>query len=155
MAIQFFGSNTAEIDQQLDADLATMPFVEREDAPGKAREYPIGTVARVRSHGRTFYYVAMARLNDNGTAGSTVREVEDALSTLWAFITEFGELKEIAIPIVGTVAAGSRFHARKWLSGSRSLSLMHPGRSSSPIISQSLFAPRTPRIFGRLAKLSA
>jgi len=113
MAIQFFGSNTAEIDQQLDADLATMPFVEREDAPGKAREYPIGTVARVRSHGRTFYYVAMARLNDNGTAGSTVREVEDALSTLWAFITEFGELKEIAIPIVGTGRGRIAFPRKK------------------------------------------
>ena len=102
VATKFFGSNTDAIDEQLEAELANVEFEERADAPGKKREYPIGTVARVKSHGRTFYFVAMARLNENGTASSTVREVEDALSSLWAYVTEFGELRDIAVPIVGT-----------------------------------------------------
>lgn len=102
VAVRFFGSNTAVIDGQLDQELADVPFEERPDAPGKKREYPIGTVARVRADGRTFYFVAMARLNANGTASSTLREVEDALDVLWAYITEFGELKDLAIPLIGT-----------------------------------------------------
>lgn len=102
VATRFFGSNTAEIDKQLEAELATVPFVERVDAPGKPREYPFGTVARVKGYGRTFYFVAMARLNESGTASTTVRDVEDALGTLWAFIRDFGELRDVAIPLVGT-----------------------------------------------------
>lgn len=113
VATRFFGSNTAEIDHQLDAELASVPFVERQHAPGKRREYPIGTVARVRSHGRTFYFVAMARLNDSGTASTSLRDVEDALSTLWNYIIEFGELKNLSIPLVGTGRGRTGFPRKK------------------------------------------
>jgi hypothetical protein len=113
VATRFFGSNTSEIDQQLDAELTSVPFTERPDAPGKKREYPIGTVARVKGYGRTFYFVAMARLNDSGTASTTVRDVEDSLSTLWVFIRDFGELREIAIPLVGTGRGRIGFSRKK------------------------------------------
>jgi len=102
VATRFFQANTDEIDRQLNIDLARAHGTLRPDAPGKAMEYPIGTVARVKAHGRTFYFVAMSRLNAQGTAGATLREVEDALSSLWMFILTHGELKNLSVPLMGT-----------------------------------------------------
>lgn len=102
VATQFFQSNTDEIDQQLQRELANDPAQQRDDAPGKKLEYPIGTVARVRSHGRIFYFVAMARLSANGTASSSLRDVEDALDALWVYIVGHGELRNLSIPLMGT-----------------------------------------------------
>lgn len=102
VATRFFNSNTEDIDAQLSKELAGFESVERPNAPGKAAEYPIGTVARVRSHGRTFYFVAMSRMSDDGTASSSLRDVEDALAALWGFIVERGELKALSIPVMGT-----------------------------------------------------
>jgi len=102
VAVKFFQSNTEEIDRQIESELANASSQQREDAPGKKREYPIGTVARVRSHGRIFYFVAMARLNANGTASSTIRDVEDALESLWKFIISHGELRSLSVPLIGT-----------------------------------------------------
>lgn len=112
VANKFFQSNTNEIDKQLDAELAGIKFVERNGAPRKKREYPIGTVARVRSHGRIFYFVAMSRLNNQGTASSTLRDVEDALAKLWVYIANHGELQSLSIPLIGT-ARGRTGYPRK------------------------------------------
>lgn len=102
VATRFFNANTAEIDRQLSLDLATAPGVPRPNAPGKNMEYPIGTVARVKSHSRTFYFVAMSRLNDQGNASSTLREIEDALEATWKFIRNNGDLRPLSIPLMGT-----------------------------------------------------
>lgn len=102
LAAKLFGSNTAEIDRQLDEALKGVKFKDRPNAPGKKREYPIGTVAPVKLPGRTFYFVAMSRLNDQGNAKSTLREIEEALESLWHFIAHRGELRDVAIPLMGT-----------------------------------------------------
>jgi len=102
VATRFFQSNTDEIDMQLQADLSKAKGTARADAPGKNVEYPIGTVARVKGHGRTFYFLAMSRLNAQGTASTSIREVEDALSSLWTFILTHGELKDLSVPLMGT-----------------------------------------------------
>jgi Domain of unknown function (DUF6430) len=102
VATRFFQSNTDEIDKQLEIDLAYANGKPRANAPGKGIEYPIGTVARVKGHGRTFYFVAMSRLNAQGTASATIREVEDALASLWSFILTHGELKDLSVPLMGT-----------------------------------------------------
>ncbi|RWE29166.1 MAG: hypothetical protein EOS78_30635 [Mesorhizobium sp.] len=102
VATRFFQANTEEIDRQLKIDLAKANGRPRADAPGKKVEYPIGTVARVKAHGRTFYFVAMSRLNAEGTASASLREVEDALSSLWAFILTHGELRNLSVPLMGT-----------------------------------------------------
>ncbi|MBY5751789.1 macro domain-containing protein [Rhizobium leguminosarum] len=102
VATRFFNANTAEIDRQLELDLAQILSVERQDAKGKKLEYPIGTVARVKSHNRTFYFVAMSRLNANGNAISLPREVEDALEATWKFVQTSGNLRDLSIPVMGT-----------------------------------------------------
>jgi Domain of unknown function (DUF6430) len=102
VANRFFQSNTDEIDKQLESELANASAHQREDARGKKLEYPIGTVARVRSHGRIFYFVAMSRLSTNGTASSSLRDVEDALEKLWVYIVSHGELRNLSVPLMGT-----------------------------------------------------
>jgi hypothetical protein len=102
VATRFFNANTAEIDRQLGVDLAAANGTARSDAPGKVTEYPIGTVARVKSHNRTFYFVAMSRLNAQGNASASPREIEDALDATWSFIRASGNLRDISIPLMGT-----------------------------------------------------
>jgi hypothetical protein len=102
VANRFFRANTAEIDQQLQSELANIPSEERPDAPGKKLEYPMGTVARVRSHDRIFYFLAMSRMSADGTASSSLRDVEDALDELWKYVAEKGELRDLSIPVLGT-----------------------------------------------------
>lgn len=102
VATKFFNANTSEIDRQLGLDLAAASGVSRVNAPGKKIEYPIGTVARVTSHSRTFYFVAMSRLNDQGNASSSPREIEDALEATWKFVRTTGNLRDLSIPLMGT-----------------------------------------------------
>jgi len=101
LAINIFRGNTAEIDRQLDLDLLKVASTDRVKK-GKQREYPIGTVARVKVPEKTFYFVAMAHLNEHLTSVSSVRIVEDALLGLWRFVKDQGELKPIAISVMGT-----------------------------------------------------
>lgn len=102
LALKVFQSNTDEIDQQLDAGLRNTPYTDRADAPGKTREYAIGTVAKVGVPGKNYYFVAMSRLNEHGTAKSTVRGVEDALDGVWKFVADQGELRTLVLPLMGT-----------------------------------------------------
>ena len=102
VATRFFNANTVEIDRQIALDLAAVNGTQRADAPGKQTEYPIGTVARVTSHNRTFYFVAMSRLNAQGTASSTVRDIEDALEAMWSFVRSRGSVRDLSIPLMGT-----------------------------------------------------
>lgn len=102
VATRFFNANTVEIDRQLQLELANVQGEVRNDAPCKQTEYPIGTVARVKSHNRTFYFVAMSRLNAQGTAGATPREIEDALEATWKFVRTSGSIRDLSIPLMGT-----------------------------------------------------
>lgn len=102
LASRFFAGQTAEIDRQIDASLQDEPFKMAENRPGKKKEYPIGTVARISAHGRNFYLVAMAHLNENRTAYSDVRIIEEALERLWQNMANKGEFGDIVMPAMGT-----------------------------------------------------
>lgn len=102
LALKFFQGNTAEIDRQLAIGLNGLSFTTNGSAPGKKQEYPIGTVVKVTAGTKTFYFLAMSRLNAHGTASSTLRDVEDALEGLWQFIANQGNLRDVAVPLIGT-----------------------------------------------------
>lgn len=102
MAHRFFNSNTAEIDKQLDESLKDTRAYDHPKGPGKKMRYPMGTVAKVTGHGKMFFFVAMAELNENGNAQSSVQGIDAALEGLWSFIAKNGELGDIAIPVMGT-----------------------------------------------------
>lgn len=64
--------------------------------------YPMGTTIPVNTHGKTFYFVAMAELNEQGTASTTPQSVEKAMDGLWRYVRESGELQELVVPVIGT-----------------------------------------------------
>ncbi len=64
--------------------------------------YPMGTTVPVNTHGKTFYFTAMAALNDDGNASTTIPDVKKALNGLWEYVRRAGELQELAVPVIGT-----------------------------------------------------
>lgn len=77
--------------------------------------YPIGTTIPITTHGKTFYFMAMAQLNENGNASTTLHEVKKALDSLWSYVREAGELQELAIPVIGTGRGRLRTSRRKMI----------------------------------------
>jgi Thoeris protein ThsA, Macro domain len=64
--------------------------------------YPMGTTVPIHTHGKTFYFTAMATMGKNGNASSTITDIKNALNGLWKFVREKGELQELAVPVIGT-----------------------------------------------------
>jgi hypothetical protein len=102
LALQFFAGQTADIDRQIAESLDGIHYRENPDRPGKHKEYPIGTIARVSANGRNFYLLAMSHLNKNGTAYSDTTILDDALEHLWANMASRAEFGDIVIPAIGS-----------------------------------------------------
>jgi hypothetical protein len=102
LALQFFGGQTGDIDRQIAESLDGIHYRENPDRPGKHKEYPIGTIARVSAYGRNFYLLAMSHLNKNGTAHSDTKILDDALEHLWANMASRAEFGDIVIPAIGS-----------------------------------------------------
>lgn len=102
LATHFFNGQTAEIDRQIEESLAREKYIEVDGKPGKRKQYPLGTVARVSAHGKNFYFVAMSHINSEGTAHSTSRMLDEALEGLWKNMARKGELGDIIMPLMGT-----------------------------------------------------
>ena len=77
--------------------------------------YKLGTTIPVTTHGKTFYFVAMAELNEQGTASSTPEGVEQAMRGLWSYVRESGELQELAVPIIGTARGRLKIPRKKMI----------------------------------------
>ena len=102
LATSYFNGQTAEIDRQIDLSLAKENFIVNEKRPGKKKEYPIGTVARVNSHNKSFYLVAMSHMDENRNAQSDLKMVDEALGKLWLNLASKAEVGDIVMPLMGT-----------------------------------------------------
>ncbi|MDP9628731.1 UNVERIFIED_ORG: hypothetical protein J2W85_000779 [Ensifer adhaerens] len=102
LAFRYFNSNTAEMDRQISDSLKGVESTEHPLGRGKKKRYPIGTIAKLQAHGKTFFFIAMSELNEDGNARSSVRMVDEAVEALWVYIAERGELADVAMPIIGT-----------------------------------------------------
>jgi hypothetical protein len=102
LATNYFNGQTTEIDRQIELSLAKESFIINEKRPGKKREYPIGTVARVRSHNKNFYFVAMSHMDENRNAHSDLKMVDRALEKLWVNLASKAEVGDIVMPLIGT-----------------------------------------------------
>jgi len=90
---RYFTGNQTELIQQINQGVAEL----EESAP-----YPIGTTIPVTTHGKTFYFTAMANLNEQGNAYTTREYVKSSLNGLWKHVRKSGELQELAVPVIGT-----------------------------------------------------
>ena len=77
--------------------------------------YPMGTTVPVNTHGKTFYFVAMAELNKQGTASTTPHAVEQAMYGLWKYVRESGELQELVVPVIGTARGRIKIPRKKMI----------------------------------------
>jgi hypothetical protein len=64
--------------------------------------FPMGTTVTINTHGKTFYFTAMADLNDQGNAFTSQENIIKALDGLWNHIRDCGELQDIVLPAIGT-----------------------------------------------------
>lgn len=101
-ATNFFNGQTKEIDRQIEESLAREKFVEVDNKPGKKKQYPLGTVVCISTHGKNFYLVAMSHINSEGTAYSNVRMLDEALEGLWFNMARKGEFGDMIMPLIGT-----------------------------------------------------
>jgi hypothetical protein len=101
VVIRFFDGKTEELDKQIRKSLTGLEYTEA-ISPGNKKRYPIGTVAKVSAHGKNFYFLAMAELNEHGNAKSDESKIETSLEKLWDFVSHQGEIGDLAIPVVGT-----------------------------------------------------
>lgn len=90
---KYFTGNQTELISSISRELKQM---------GESELYPLGTTIPISTHGKTFYFTAMANLNEMGNAETTPENVKIALDGLWKYVREAGELQNIAVPVVGT-----------------------------------------------------
>lgn len=102
LATNYFNGQTTEIDRQIEVSLAREQFTVNDKRPGKKKEYPIGTVARVSAHSRNFYLVAMSHMDENGNASSNLKLIDEALEKLWVNLASKAEVGDIVMPLMGT-----------------------------------------------------
>lgn len=102
LATNYFNGQTTEIDRQIEASLSREQFIINDKRPGKKKEYPIGTVARVKAHSKNFYLVAMSHMDENGNASSDLRMIDEALEKLWVNLASKAEVSDIVMPLMGT-----------------------------------------------------
>ena len=102
LALSYFNGNTEEIDRQINLSIKGTEYHINNERPGKKEEYPIGTTAKVSSHGKNFYLVAMSYMGTDGNAVSNIKMVEEALESLWTNLASKAELGDIIIPLIGT-----------------------------------------------------
>ena len=77
-------------------------FTINDKRPGKKKQYPIGTVARVSAHGKNFYLVAMSHMDENRNASSDLKMIDEALEKLWVNLASKAEIGDIVMPLMGT-----------------------------------------------------
>lgn len=102
LATNYFNGQTTEIDRQIEVSLSREQFTINDKHPGKKKEYPIGTVARVSAHSKNFYLVAMSHMDENGNASSDLKMIDEALEKLWVNLASKAEIGDIVMPLMGT-----------------------------------------------------
>lgn len=90
---RYFPGNQNELLEQIEEGLG-----ELEGKP----PYPLATTIPITTDGKTFYFTAMAPLNEHGNAATTVDYIKSSLNGLWDHVRESGELQELAVPVIGT-----------------------------------------------------
>lgn len=90
---KYFTGNQVELINKISDEL---------DTTGLDSPYPMGTTVPIHTHGKTFYFTAMAKIGEGGNASSTISDIKIALDGLWNYVRENGELQELAIPVLGT-----------------------------------------------------
>lgn len=92
-----------EIDLALKRTRITPVTESRRAKPhGRRRRYPIGTVATLREGGRCVFAVAYSRMANDLLAQSDLASLSLSLDRLWDAVHLDGQLRPVAIPLIGS-----------------------------------------------------
>ena len=99
---KYYGDET-QLDRELTSGLEGLQFTELSgDRVGKKKRYDVGTCVRLNPQTRTAYFIAIAQINEHGTASSNYESLKESLSKLWVFIGKRGLKEPLVMPVLGT-----------------------------------------------------
>ena len=91
--LNYFAGNQTELSKKISEELATL---------GLQAPFPMGTVIQIPTHGKIFYFLSMAHLNESGNAYTSYDDLKASLKGLWHYVSTEGELQELSLPVLGT-----------------------------------------------------
>ena len=103
---RLYGGDRAKLDRDLKAGLSRTPRKSLESRSakrlGKLTRYPLGTVATLHHANRRVFGVAYSRMGNNLVAQSSLPTLRESLENLWEAVYLHGQLKPVAMPLVGS-----------------------------------------------------
>jgi hypothetical protein len=103
---RLYDGDRALLDKELRAALSRTPkaSVESRSAKprGKLTRYPVGTVATLHHPTRRVFGVAYSRMGNDLMARSSLPMLKGSLENLWEAVYRHGQLKPVAMPLVGS-----------------------------------------------------
>ena len=103
--IRFFKEETKQIDAMISQNLkGRNKNISSKKNKGKKARYSIGETITIKIPGQQncSYWVAIAEMNQNCTAHSSLPVLTQALCSLWNYINSNGEKNNLVIPIMGS-----------------------------------------------------
>jgi hypothetical protein len=106
MLQRLYGGDRGKLDRDLRAALSRTPRAALENRSakrlGKLTRYPLGTVATLHHANRRVFGVAYSRMGNNLVAQSSLDTLRVSLENLWDAVYLHGQLKPVAMPLVGS-----------------------------------------------------
>jgi len=106
MLRQLYNGDRVRLDKELKSALSRTPkiMVESKSAKrrGKLTRYPVGTVATLHHSTRRVFAVAYSRMGNDLMAQSSLSILQASLENLWDAVYRHGQLKPIAMPLIGS-----------------------------------------------------
>jgi DNA-binding SARP family transcriptional activator len=103
---RLYDGDRDQLDKELRAALAHVPkmAVEPRSAKrrGKLTRYPVGTVATLHHATRRVFAVAYSRMGNDLMAQSSLPMLHTSLDGLWEAVYRHGQLKPVAMPLIGS-----------------------------------------------------
>jgi len=99
---KFYPGNLQKLDSELHQALKDIPHSIIQKQTGKKERFEFGTTVKLKLADQSFYWFAMADLNNNNNAKTTLKTVNQALDGLWNYIETKGEKEDTVIPLVGS-----------------------------------------------------
>ena len=95
--------SVSKLDSAIDSALQGAAGISLEGVRvGKSIRYPLGTTARIEQRGRIAYLVAIAQINEHGSARGSLEGLREALASLWWFVGERGSRERLVAPVLGS-----------------------------------------------------
>jgi hypothetical protein len=103
---RLYDGDRDRLDRELRTALARVPKVAVEPRSAKPRgkltRYPVGTVATLHHATRRIFAVAYSRMSNDLMARSSMDMLNAGLANLWDAVYRQGQLKPVAMPLVGS-----------------------------------------------------